>query len=122
MKECEWNRIKKGTLSQSSISSLLYRGTVSQDEMLSEILTDRLYGFAVVDIIPTLAAKKFTEFNWLPIVRHDEIQFDDLPEFMKNDNVKKSFPRKTLVQTMHATKLLLHTRLIQWYVVNIYIL
>ena len=116
MKECEWKIIDKNTLSLSVVSSLMYKNSVHSNELLSEILADRVYGFAMVDIVPTIAAKKFIEFNWLPIIRHDEIQFDDLPDFLKNEKVKKSFPRKTLVQTMHATNILLHTRLIQWYV------
>jgi len=81
-------------------------------------LSSGVYGFAIVDIIPTAAAQKFLDLNWLPIIRHDEIQYSDLPEWMHRPQIEKTFPRKTLVQTMHAKEILLHTRVIQWYVEN----
>lgn len=86
--------------------------------MLTEILSGGVYGFAVVDIVPGETSNKFIELNWLPIIRHDEIQLDDLPEWMRRPEMKKTFPRKTLVQTMHANQILLHTKVIQWYVNN----
>jgi len=122
MKECEWNRVDKSILPQSSISSILYKGSVTGQELLTEILVDRVYGFAMVDIVPTDDAKKFIDLKWLPIIKHDEINYNDLPAFMQNDSVKKTFPRKTLVQTMHAKNILLHTRLIQWYVLILNVL
>ena len=114
MRECEWTAIDKDDLPESSVSSLLYTESACWKCLLNEILTDGVYGFAVVDIVPTSNAKKFVDLNWLPIIRHDDIHFDDLPPFMKKESVKKSFPRTTLVQAMHATEILLHTRLIQW--------
>jgi len=122
MKECEWKRVDKTILPQSSISSILYRGSVTAHDLLTEILADRIYGFAIVDIVPTDDAKKFIELKWLPIIKHDEIYYNDLPAFMQDDWIKKTFPRKTLVQTMHAKNILLHTRLIQWYVLILNIL
>ena len=39
-----------------------------------------------------------------------------MPIFLQKPEIQKTFPRRTLVQTMHGTEILLHTRLIQWYV------
>ena len=118
MKECHWNMIKRAIYFKSPISSLLYKNPVTETELLREIIKDEVYGFCVVDIIPNSEASKFIELNWLPIIRHDNIHFEDLPTFMQKDEIKKSFPRKTLVQTLHASAILLHTRLIQWYLAN----
>ena len=96
----------------------MYKKFIGPDRLLTEILAGGVYGFAVVDIVPTAAAQKFVDLNWLPIIRHDEIQFSDIPEWMHRPGIEKTFPRKTLVQTMHATQILLHTRVIQWYVEN----
>ena len=115
MRECEWNKVNKANL-PSAISSLLHKSRVSEETLLKEILADNIYGFAVVDIQPGPRTKKFLNLNWLPIIRHDEIQFSDLPLFMQRPEIAKTFPRRTLVQTLHATEILLHTKLIQWYV------
>ena len=117
MQECVWKNVEKRNL-QSSISSLLYDNVTTQEKLLNAIMSDGVYGFCLVDIEPTPLAQKFVDINWLPIIRHDEIYFEDLPNFMRKKNLQKSFPRKTLVQTMHAKKILLHTRLIQWYCKN----
>ena len=118
IKSCEWYKIRSTNIPQSPISSLLYKNTVHQNTILKEILDGGVYGFAVVDIVPDNATKKFIDLNWLPVIRHDEIQYSDLPEWMQRPEIEKTFPRKTLVQTMHAKEILLHTKLIQWYVSN----
>jgi len=117
-RECDWQKRCKSPLPRSPISSLLYSTRVHTRELLQEILKDNVYGFAVVDIIPGPETKKFIDLNWLPIIRHDEIQFSDIAEYMQRPELQKTFPRRTLVQTLHATEILLHTRLIQWYVEN----
>ena len=117
MRECEWTKVNKDMIPGSSISSLLYKSRVTEKHLLDEILAGNVYGFAVVDIRPGPNTQKFQDINWLPIIRHDEIQFADLPEFMKQQKIvsEKTFPRRTLVQTLHASGILLHTQLIQWY-------
>lgn len=116
---CEWEQKKKESeLPESPISALLYKKFAKPQELLNSILTGGVYGFAIVDIVAGEGTQKFIETNWLPIIRHDEIQFDDLPDWMKRPDLEKTFPRKTLVQTMHGKEMLLHTRVIQWYVEN----
>lgn len=117
MTECQWSRVNKNNLPVSSISSLLQQNAVNETQMLQHIIQDGVYGFALVDIIP-IDSNKFKHLNWLPVIKHDEIRFEDLPEFIKTDDLKKTFPRKTLIQSDYAQKILLHTRLIQWYVKN----
>lgn len=110
--------MKKGALHTSAISSLLYKNKVSRDELLTEILADGVFGFAVVNIVPTAKVKRFLRLNWLPIIRHDTIQHDDLPDFMKDQTAPAGFPRSTVVQSIYGKEILLYTRLIQWYVRN----
>ena len=108
--------MKNGTLPSSPISSLLYKTRVSEKTLLEEIISNKIYGFAIVNIAPGPQTQKFVDLNWLPIIRHNEIRFEDLPEFLRKPHLEKSFPRRTLVQTLHGTEILLHTHLIQWYV------
>ena len=122
IKECVWKKTNKESLPKSSISSLIYKNQVSQNTMLAEILRDNVYGFALVDIEQTSKTDKFIDLNWLPVIKHDVIEHHDLPDFMKSRVTKNSFPRKTLVQALHATEHLLHTKLIQWYVNNGFII
>ena len=71
-----------------------------------------------VDIKPTANARKFEEMNWPPLFIRDEIDFTMLPEWMRRGRSDASFPRPTLVQTMKAEKILLHSKLLQFYLKN----
>ena len=75
-----------------------------------------LYGYAILDIVATPRADKFLKINWPPILQKQEINFEDLPKWMQECTTKQKFPRTTLIQTMHAKKILLHTSLINFYI------
>ena len=70
----------------------------------------------MVDIEPTTSANKFLHLNWPPILKKMDIQAKQLPNWMSVD--EKSFPRKTVVQSMRATEILLHSELLNFYLEN----
>ena len=120
--ECEWIKLRTRLMKENSyvpkISSLLYKNNIHHFEMCELIEQNRIYGFCVVDIEATSKAKKFLDLNWPPILQKKNIEFTDLPEWMREHVDRKSFPRKTIVQTMNGSNLLLHTSLIKWYLEN----
>ncbi len=120
MKECEW-KVKFDEIKityKPSISPLLFFNEITHLEMITRIRNDELYGFAIVDIEATPDAQKFLDVNWPPILMKDDIQFEDLPVWMQKSTNKESFPRKTIIQSMHGQKILLHTALIRFYLDN----
>ena len=85
------------------------------------VLNDTLFGFAQVDIeVPDELYEKFSEMSPLFVVR--EIPDECIPEYMKK--YKKATGRKTvkgtkkLVGVMRASKILLYTPLIKWYLTH----
>ena len=102
----------------SYISHFLYKNKITATDIIKAIINQQITGFIVVDIEPTQAAEKYRAINFLPIFQRKSIEFDMLPEWMKPGASKASFPRTTLVQTMRATSLLLHTELARFYLRN----
>ena len=120
IKECEW-KVKFDEIKATykpSISPILFFNQITHLEMIRRMENDELYGFAIVDIEPTPAAQKFLDINWPPILLKEDIQFEDLPEWMQKSTKKSTFPRKTIVQSMHGKEILLHTTLIRFYLEN----
>ena len=118
MQECKWMKMMKQlkTTYKPRISPLLFVDQVGLNEMVQKISNGELYGFAMVDLVPTSRAEKFLKINWPPIMEKQKIQFEDLPQWMQESTTKQKFPRETIVQTMHAKKILLHTSLINFYI------
>ena len=102
---------------RTKISPLLFCKPTA-DEIINHVRSGTVTGFLVVDIEPTDAAKKFEKINWPPIFMRDEIAFEDPPEWMRSGANEKTFPRKTLIQSMHAKEILLHTALLKFYLDN----
>jgi len=100
------------------ISPMLLSRRISETEMLQHISKNELYGFAVVDIIARPEAEKFLAVNWPPILRKADIDYKDLPLWMQHNTSDKTFPRKTIIQSMFGEKVLLHTELIKFYLEN----
>ena len=78
----------------------------------------QLTGFLLCDIEATDMANKLNTINWAPLFSKKEINHDDLPVWMQSMTSKKTFPRKTLVQSMKESNLLLHTKLASFYLDN----
>ena len=115
-KECEWNRIKLSLNFHSNISPILVENKIRTDQMVNLLNDGKLYGFALVDLEATELAQKFRTINWPPILRKFEVTFDMIPEWMQSKMSPKTFPRKTLVQTMNAKEVLVHTKLLSFYI------
>ena len=118
MKECHWRRIKRTLKYTSDISPVILRDQLSKSEMKKLLSSGQIYGFALVDIKDTPSAKKFLDLNFPPILKKIDINHEDLPIWMRQNVSEREFPRTTIVQAMHGEKLLLHTKLIQFYVEN----
>ena len=96
------------------------RKKIHETEIIDNIKS--ISGFLLCDIQPTNDAEKFRRINWPPIFSRKEIQFSDLPSWMQDVSSKSTFPRKTLVQTMEEKKILLHTKLVDFYMENGFII
>ena len=116
MRECDWKEKRKYLKYETKISPLLLTHKISEKQMMKVLYKNILYGFWMVDIEPLTAANKFLHLNWPPILKKMDVQADQLPKWM---NVQEmSFPRETIVQTMRAKKILLHSELLNFYLTN----
>jgi hypothetical protein len=116
MKECEWKERRKTLNYLSKISPLLFKHKLGENQMMKVLEKNILYGFWMVDIEPLPEANKFLHLNWPPILKKMDVHADQLPDWMHVN--KKSFPRQTVVQTMRATEILLHSELLNFYLTN----
>ena len=116
---CEWYK-KRNLITNPGISPLLHYKSVKEDVILDHILTNRIFGFCVIDLFPTAAAKKWELANWGPIIERTMVEHSMLPEWMKSSANEKNYPKETLTQTYHAEKYFCSTRLAQFYVENGY--
>jgi hypothetical protein len=115
-KECDWKRKRDSVVFTPKISPLLISNQVSTEIMISMLKDETLYGFALVDLISGESSQFFKELNWPPIIRKLKIEVNMLPEWMQSKVNPKSFPRENLVQTMNAEKVLVHTKLLAFYI------
>ena len=112
---CEWQEKRQKIKYESKISPILMERKIHKETFLELIRQNKLYGFALVDIVSTSKSKMFLELNFLPILQKQMVNYDDLPSWMRQNSDKKSFPRETIVQKMNAKNILLHTELIKFY-------
>ena len=118
---CEWYAQKCEMNIQAynpEISPLLFNNNVKTCDIISLVMQDEIYGFAVVDLEKTSEAEKWLRLNWPPIIQKDEILYEDLPIWMQPLFEKSEFPKQTIVQKMSAKKLLLHSELLKFYLEN----
>ena len=119
IKSCEWKKILKSTeLPTPKISPFLYNRKIAEDDIITAIKNNTITGFILCDIRPTPATEKFECICWPPIFTRQKIEFDEIPDWMKTQAKESSFPRETLIQTMRANQLLLHTKLVAFYLRN----
>ena len=113
---CEWHEEKFEIKNfKPEISPLLWKMAVNTGEILKLIQTEQVYGFCVVDIAAGPGAQKWLKINWPPLMQKDEVLYSDLPTWMQELFEENDFPKATIVQKMHAKKLLLHTALVKFY-------
>ena len=91
---------------------------VKQDEIIQNVLNDKLFGFFQVDIeVPEQFWKHFSEFSPLFVI--SEVPEDQIPQHMQdykiNTGRKKIKNNKKLLGVMKAEKILLYSPLLKWY-------
>ena len=89
-----------------------------QDEIIENVLNDKLFGFFEVDIeVPEQKRKRFSEF--CPLFVISEVSEDQIPQHMKdykiNTGRKMIKNNKKLLGVMKAEKILLYSPLLKWY-------
>ena len=93
------------------------RYMISENQILEEVENEKLFGMIEVDIhTPKKYKRAYSEFQ--PITKHAMLTRDDIGEHMKefaeNNSLLKR-PTKTLLNSYYATKILLATPLLRWY-------
>ena len=89
-----------------------------QDEIIQNVLNDKLFGFFEVDIkVPEQKRKRFSEF--CPLFVISEVPEDQIPQHMKdykiNTGRKMIKNNKKLLGVMKDEKILLYSPLLKWY-------
>ena len=89
-----------------------------KDEIIQNVLNDKLFGFFEVDIeVPEQKRKRFSEF--CPLFVISEVSEEQIPQHMKdyqiNTGRKKIKNNKKLLGVMKAEKILLYSPLLKWY-------
>ena len=89
-----------------------------QDEIIQNVLNDKLFGFFEVDIeVPEQKRKRFSEF--CPLFVISEVPEDQIPQHMKdykiNTGRKMIKNNKKLLGVMKTEKILLYSPLLKWY-------
>ena len=123
MWECQWCRIKKTNpqvqqFLNSKFNRLLdHHKTLTQDQILSAIRNESLFGVVECDVrVPDALKPKFTEMS--PIFKNIEISREDIGQhmqtFAEEENIM-SQPRRSLVGSYFGEKVLLASPLIKWY-------
>ena len=92
--------------------------TEEKDEIIQNVLNDKLFGFFEVDIeVPEQKRKRFSEF--CPLFVISEVPEDQIPQHMKdykiNTGRKMIKNNKKLLGVMKAEKILLYSPLLKWY-------
>ena len=89
-----------------------------KDEIIQNVLNDKLFGFFEVDIeVPEQKRKRFSEF--CPLFVISEVPEDQIPQHMKdykiNTGRKMIKNNKKFLGVMKAEKILLYSPLLKWY-------
>ena len=92
--------------------------SAEQDEIIQNVLNDKLFGFFEVDIeVPEQKRKRFSEF--CPLFVISEVPEDQIPQHMKdykiNTGRKMIKNNKKLLGVMKTEKILLYSLLLKWY-------
>ena len=92
--------------------------SAEQDEIIQNVLNDKLFGFFEVDKeVPEQKRKRFSEF--CPLFVISEVSEDQIPQHMKdykiNTGRKMIKNNKKLLGVMKTEKILLYSPLLKWY-------
>ena len=91
---------------------------MSEKDILSSIINGKIFGCAEVDInVPVHLKSYFEELT--PIFKHGTVKFEDIGDHMQDylKNHKVTFKQRNyLIGSMFATKILIITPLLCWYI------
>ena len=122
MWECEYRELRKTEELQAFLATyeqqLDVRTRMTFPELLNEIESGNIFGVVECDIrVPDHKKEKFAEI--CPIFKNTDIPFDAIGEHMQNfvrEHKLSEKPRRGLIGSMFAEKILLITPLLQWYI------
>ena len=122
MWECEYRELRKTEELQAFLATyeqqLDVRTRLTFPELLNEIESGNIFGVVECDIrVPDHKKEKFAEM--CPIFKNTDIPFDAIGEHMQNfvrEHKLSEKPRRGLIGSMFAEKILLITPLLQWYI------
>ena len=126
MYECQWAGMKKenadirkfiSELNKANAWSQTHRGATSEEEILSAIRNDSVFGLVECDIhVPNSKRHMFKEMP--PIFKNTEVALDDIGPHMREFAERYSImskPRRMLIGSLFGKKILLITPLVKWY-------
>lgn len=123
MWECEWRRMKKTIPAIKEFLGAKFERpmdkykTLTHNQILHAVLDEKLFGVVECDIgVPDDLKEKFSEM--CPIFKNTEISREDIGDYMRGfaeENEIMPRPRKSLIGSYFAIKVLLATPLIKWY-------
>ena len=115
---CEWYKQRQNpeVIQNPTISPFLHETSKSEAELIRAIEEEIIFGFCVIDLTPTEAARKWESANWGPLFEHIDVTYDMLPSWMAKEVDKKDYPKRQLVQTFDATNYFCSTRMAKFYI------
>lgn len=122
-RECEWIKDQNENPAINQFVSELNRRNMSQnlpmteEDIIKSLLSGEFFGFIECDIsVPTHLRERFSEM--CPIFKNVEVGRESLSEHMRTyaeENHCLNQPQRMLIGSLHGTKLLLLTKMAQWY-------
>lgn len=120
--ECEFREMKKMNPNLRHFLSTLYRplefkNKLTEDQIISAIRSDQIFGFVECDIHVSDSLKVVFE-EMCPIFKNTDISVEDIGEHMKQfakENKIMQQPRRSLIGSLFGKKILLTTPLVKWY-------
>ena len=124
MWECVWRQSPERQQQQQRESEPVAHDSLgrkpSEQDIINAVQNGTLFGLVYVDIrTPDHLKDRFAELP--PIFKNTEVSREDIGDFMKayaerTETLKK--PTRLLISSYHATKILLATPLLKWYLDN----
>lgn len=123
MWECQFRQLKKtNPLLRRFLYSEFKRPldhcwALNEQQILESVVNEKLFGVIELDLrVPESLKEKFGEM--CPIFKNTEISREDIGEHMKQfaeENDIMNQPRRSLIGSLKADKVLLATPLLKWY-------
>ena len=119
MRECEWKMKARRLRSRKTpLFPDVYNVFSNEQKLLEGVKNDEIFGFMVADVTtPDDVLEKILPLNFPPIIHRGSIDETMLSEYMLNRcrARNKKFPQKTLIQTYHATQIMIFSPTAQFY-------